>query len=195
MSPASGAPRAESKDDPYEPKMFPGAVLEDQEAVAMAEADPVVISKVPYSSPDPETDGIRMIPLTEQGTGGTVGRPESAATAASDAANLREIEDYDGKSKEDLVALAEERDLNVERTDGKPVEGNVKLRQEDYIAALREDDTKDMKAGDFKKLVAEAQDEEALAKVERLYMDSDAAYSSVEDAIQKRDRELENANE
>lgn len=45
-------------------KMFPAAVLDDQEAIMAKEFEPVVFGPPPFSSPDPETDGIRMEPVS-----------------------------------------------------------------------------------------------------------------------------------
>jgi hypothetical protein len=52
MSPASGPPQEE--------KMFPAALLEDQEEIMSGERDPVVLGMPPFSSPDPETEKVNM---------------------------------------------------------------------------------------------------------------------------------------
>ena len=120
MSPAS-APNESGK-------VYPNRTLEDQDV----EMQPIVLGPAPFSSPDPETDGIRMLPL-EDGT--------SAASAANEAAKLRE-------------------------------------------------DAKDMKAADFKEAVEAAQTQEELDAVQEAYDESGKEYSTVDDAITKRQEEL-----
>jgi hypothetical protein len=117
-------------------KMFPNALIEDQEAIEMAEAEPVVLSTAPYSSPDPETDGIRMVPLDDQ-----------TSTSAAGAEKSGDADD------------------------------------------------KNMKAGEWKDLVDEAQDSEALSAVEQRYLDAEADFKTVEDAIEKKREELSNGND
>jgi hypothetical protein len=46
-------------------QVHPNRIEEDQEM----EMQPIVLGPAPYSSPDPETDGIKMLPL-EEGTSG-----------------------------------------------------------------------------------------------------------------------------
>ena len=169
------------------PKMFPAAAMEDQEAL-MAGENPtnVVLSGVPFSSPDPATDAQRMIPL-EEGTGG-----ENAAQAREDAAAARSgagSEDYNSLSPEELDRLVEERDLKVE---GSGANGNV--LKKDKVAALQADDASDMKAADFKQRISEAQDQEALDEALQLYAGSGKEYASVVAAGEKRQEEINAGN-
>ena len=168
MSPAS-APNESGK-------VYPNRVLEDQDV----EMQPVVMGTPPFSSPDPATDGIRMLPLEDQTT-------PNAAEAADQAAELRELGSYGDKSPDELKSLAEERDLTVTRTDGK----DGRLRKEDYVAALTQDDTSDMKAADFKELVAGASTEEELQSVADTFEASGREYASVNAAIDKRLEEIQ----
>lgn len=181
MSPASGPVT--------DPKLFPAAVHEDQEAILMTDgSERTVLSAPPFSSPDPATDARRMLPL-EDGS--------SAHQSAVEAAEIREattLSDYNSLSPAELKELAEERDLEIEGT-GKG--GNVK--KSDYVSALEADDLSDMKAADFKELVANATTQDELDEAAGKYADSEKSYASVEDAIEKRqdelDAEADNANE
>ena len=144
------------------------------------EMEPITLGPAPYSSPDPATDGIRMLPL-EDGT--------SAAEAADAAAESREATNYASMDKADLVKLAEERDIEVSRGDGKdgdPVKA-------DYVAALTQDDTSDMKAADWKEAVANASDMESLENLADQYANSGAEYKSVDQAFISREEELKSA--
>ena len=160
-------------------KMFPAAVRDDQEMLANAEDKPIVLGPGPYSSPDPTTDGIRMLPL-EDGTSAYEARVEAATVrmqgeAAADG-------DYSKMNKAELKSLAEERDLTVEGT-----------KKDDYLAALRADDARDMKASDFKDRVTAATTQEELDEAAELYAASEASYSSVEAAIEKKQGEIDEA--
>lgn len=161
MSPASGPV--------HEPKMFPAATMEDQEKMANEENEPIVLGATPFSSPDPETDARKMLPL-EDGT---------SAYEAKEAAASAQSTDYNSMSAAEVKSLAAERDLTVE--------GNKKA---DYVSALNADDAKDKKAADWKAEIEAAQDEEALTALHAAYEDADADYSSVEAAFDKRAEEL-----
>jgi hypothetical protein len=123
--PASGPAQTE--------KTFPAAVLEDQEAIVSGSQDPVTLGMPPFSSPDPGTDGIQMVPLT----GGT---EEQQQAAAADAVPDEE-----------------------------------------------------KKAGDWVDVVKAAPSSEALDEVEERYSNSPADFKSVDDAIDRRRTELEEA--
>ena len=61
-------------------KMYPNRIEEDQEV----EMTPVVMGTPPFSSPEPETDGQRMLPLEDQTTAEVpegVELPEGTPTA------------------------------------------------------------------------------------------------------------------
>lgn len=60
-------------------KLIPAATFEDQEA----EVTPIVLGMPPFSSPNPATDGIKMIPI-EDGTSGDPGNPSDEAVAAAE---------------------------------------------------------------------------------------------------------------
>ena len=72
MSPAS-APNESGK-------VYPNRVLEDQDV----EMQPIVLGPAPFSSPDPETDGIRMLPL-EDGSSAS----EEASVLSGDAKEMK----------------------------------------------------------------------------------------------------------
>jgi protein-tyrosine-phosphatase len=167
VSPASGSQLPD--------KLFPNRVEEDQDV----EMQPIVMGTPPFSSPDPVTDGIRMLPLEDQTT-------LNAAQAADQAAALRGLTDYESMSQEDLKSLTDERDLEVTRT-----EGEGRLRKSDYIAALQQDDASDMKASDFKNLVDQATSEEELQQVADAYEASGREYKSVDEAIDSKYEELQ----
>ena len=77
-----------------EPKMFPAALLEDQEAVMGQSMEPVVFGPPPFSSDDPETDGRKLVPLTD-------------ATEDAEAEADAEAEGDDGKKAADWKAEVE----------------------------------------------------------------------------------------
>lgn len=172
MSPASGPV--------LEPKMFPAATMEDQEAVMEGRTEATVLGPPPFSSPDPASEARRMLPV-EDGT--------SAHQAALDAEAVRTEGDYSKLDPKALKALADERGLEVEGT-GKS--GNV--TKADFIAALHEDDAKDMKASDWKAEIDAAQDQDALDAVAQRYYDAGATYKTVEDAIDRKQGEIDNAD-
>jgi hypothetical protein len=102
MSPASGAPGTD--------KLFPNRVEEDQDIVEMS---PVVMGTPPFSSPDPATDGVRMVPLHNQTTDKTAAEAADEAAAASDedkkAADWKnEIEN--AATEEELQAISDRYD-------------------------------------------------------------------------------------
>jgi hypothetical protein len=178
MSPAS-APVTNSK-------LYPAAVHEDQEAIAMTDgSERTVLACPPFSSPDPSTDAKKMLPLSD----GT-----SAHQSALEAANVRDAakveaappeEGYSSLGMKELKNLAEERDLEIEGT-GK----NGAIKKDDYVKALNEDDASEMNAAEFKKLVAEAETQEDLDEIAELYTDSGKTYVTVEAAIDDRQDEL-----
>lgn len=151
-----------------ESKMFPAATMEDQEKMANEENNPIVLGGVPFSSPDPATEARKMLPL-EDGTSAYEAREPSESASG----------DYDSMKVADLKKLAEERDLKVEGG-----------RKADLLDALRGDDAKDMKAADFKAKIDAATTQEELDEVAELYSASGADYSSVDDALDKKQNEI-----
>lgn len=175
MSPASGPV--------HDAKLFPAAVQEDQEALVEGKTELTEIGPAPFSSPDPQTDAIKMLPL-EDGT-------SSAYDARkADQARHSDTTDYKSMSPDELKSLAEERGLKVK---GTGANGNVK--KSDLVEALTEDDTKDMKAGDWKDQISAAADQDALDEVLDRYEASGADYSTVETAAEKRQKEIDEAAE
>jgi hypothetical protein len=167
MSPASGPV--------HEPKLHPAATMDDQEMVEAGEGSEIVLGPAPFSSPDPATDAQKMLPLSD-GTSAYEARVE-AQEGYQDGP-----EDYKSMKKDELVALAGERDVNVEG-----------MKVDEIRAALAADDASDMKAADFKQQIADAADQDALDAVGELYEASGKSYSSVEDAMEKRQTEIDEA--
>ena len=149
-------------------KLNPAAAMEDQGK----EPSSIVLGGAPFSSPDPLTDAKKMLPL-EDGTSAYEARESAAEAKASD---------YDSMKKPELQAAAAERDLDV-----------TGMKVDEIRAALRADDSSDMKAADFKAQVEAAEDQEALDAAAQLYADSGKEYSSVEDAIEKKQDEIDEA--
>lgn len=120
--------------DPFA-KLYPAATLDDQEAIENMEAEPIVLGPGPYSSPDPETDGIRMLPLEDQGSGGTVGMAAEmeAASATSDkdlnAGQWKDLVEA-AESEEELDAV-EQRYLDAE-ADYSTVESAIEAKRESF---------------------------------------------------------------
>lgn len=159
-----------------EPKLHPAAAMEDQEMLSLDEGAKIVLGTPPFSSPDPQTDALKMLPLSD----GT-----SAYEAAQEAADARKAAaggDYESMKKDELKALAEERDIDV---------SDMKVAE--MRAALREDDASDMKAADFKAQVDAAEDQDALDAAAELYEGSGKSYASVEAAIEKKQDEINDA--
>lgn len=151
-----------------ESKMFPAATMEDQERLMAEENTPIVLGGVPYSSPDPSTDARKMLPL-EDGTSAYEAREPSESASG----------DYDSMKVAELKSLVEERDLSVEGS-----------KKADLLAALRADDAKDMKAADFKSQIEAATTQDELDEAAELYDASGSSYSSVVDAIEKKQTEI-----
>lgn len=160
------------------PKRFSAARLEDQEDIENMAREPIRMGTPPFSSPDPATDGVRMLPL--EGGHGSVG-----TTLVGDENSSDSGDDYSKLSPAELKELAEERGLEVK---GTGANGNVK--KVDLVSALQQDDTKDMKAADWKKEIEEAADQDALDEIATRYDDSGASYTTVKAAIEKRQEEF-----
>ena len=155
-----------------EPKLDPARAMEDQGS----EPTEIVLGTPPFSSPDPATDGLKMLPL-EDGTSAYEARQDAAAVRSAG-----EDGDYSSMSKKELQDLAAQRDVDV---DG--------LKKDEIVSALQADDASDMKASDFKDQIAAAQDQDALDSVAELYSASGRSYSSVEAALEKRQGEIDDA--
>lgn len=168
MAPASG-PVSDSK-------LHPAATMDDQEKVESGENAQIVLGPAPFSSPDPATDAIKMLPL-EDGTSAYEARQDAAA-----ARSAAEAGDYDSMKKNELQALAADRDIDV--TD---------MKVDEIRSALREDDASDMKASDFKEKVNAAATQDELDEAAALYDASGKSYASVEDAIEKKQSEINDA--
>ena len=169
MSPASGPV--------HEPKMVPAATMEDQDAILEGKVEPIVLGAPPYSSPDPATDARKMLPL-EDGT--------SAYEAREEVVGKYDTTDYKSMKADELKALVAERDLTPDSN-----------KKDDLVAALTADDAEGMKASDFKDRIAAATTQEELDAVGEFYTNSGRSYSSVENAMEARQKELdeaENAN-
>lgn len=175
MSPASGPVN--------NPKMIPAATMEDQEEILNEQRALTEIGPAPFSSPDPATDARKMLPL-EDGTSSAYD-----SRVADQARHQAEATNYNSMSLEDLKSLAEEKDLDVEGT-GK--DGRVK--KSDYVDALNSDDTKDMKAADWKEQISAAADQDALDEVAERYSESGHTYKSVEAAVEARQKEIDDAD-
>jgi len=170
-----------------EPKMFPAATMEDQEAAMEGNPDNVIVlGGAPFSSPDPETIAKTMLPLSD-GTSAYEARED--VVRDEDGAQV-EGTNYDSMSPAELKTLAEERDLSVT---GTGANGNV--LKKDLVAALKEDDTSDMKAADFKTQIEAATTQEELDAAAELYADSGKNYSTVVTAVEKKQTEINEANE
>lgn len=173
MSPASGPVT--------DPKLIPAATMEDQEGIVEGSlGERTVLGTVPFSSPDPATDAIKMLPLSD----GT-----SAHQAALDAAETRESglsTNYKKMSNDELKALVESREIGDIEGTGK--KGNVV--HDDYVAALEADDAKDMNSTKWKEAVAAATTTEELDALAEKYDNSGAEYSTVEAAFDTRYEEL-----
>lgn len=164
--------------NPY--KDVPNAVEEHQEAIMNGDFEPTYLSTPPFSSPDPRTEGLRMVPL-EDGIGAhqTEEQVRKMSLTDDEAGDSGEISDYSKMKVADLKALVEERGLEAE--------GNKKA---DYIAALQADDAADMKASDFIEAINAAEDQEALDAAVALYEAQDRTLVSVEAAVEKKQTEL-----
>lgn len=158
-------------------KLYPAAVSADQEMIVSGNQERTVLGPPPFSSPNPATEARRMLPL-EDGT--------SAHVASLEAHEQREAgkgSDYSSMDAKALKALVEERDLTPESN-----------KKADLIAALQEDDASDYKAADFKQLVEAASSQEELDQAAELYEASGKSYSSVESAIEKKQDEINEAD-
>ncbi len=156
--------------------MVPAATMEDQERMANESPTPIVLGPVPFSSPDPVTDAIKMLPL-EDGTSAYEARVEAQEGYSTD-------NDYKSMKKEELTALAAEREVNVEG-----------MKVDEMRAALQEDDASDMKASDFKDRVKAATTQEELDEAAEFYSASGKEYSSVDAAVEAKQKEIDDSGE
>lgn len=157
-----------------EPKMFPAATMDDQEKLMNGEQTVSIVTTPPFSSPDPQTDGLKM-EIVDANVSAYDARENAAAAQAE--ANSG---DYDSMKAADLKALAEERDLEVEGT-----------KKADYVAALQADDASEFKAADFKDRVNAATTQEELDAAAEFYANSGKTYSSVEAAVEAKQSEID----
>ena len=165
MAPASGPV--------HEPKMFPAATMDDQEKLMNGEQTVSIVTTPPFSSPDPQTDGLKM-EIVDANVSAYDARENAAAAQAE--ANSG---DYDSMKVADLKALAEERGLD---SDGKKA---------DLVAALQADDASEFKASDFKDRVNAATTQEELDAAAEFYANSGKTYSSVEAAVEAKQSEID----
>lgn len=157
----------------WQDKLVPVATFADQEDIVEGNFEPTYLGPAPYSSPDPATDGLRLVPL-EDGIGAHQGALE--AQAGREAAVTG---DYESMKAAQLKALVADRGLEAD--------GNKKA---DYIDALMADDASDMKASDFIQQINSAQDQDELDAAVALYEAQDRTLKSVEDAVEKKQTEL-----
>jgi hypothetical protein len=180
MTPASGVVE--------NPKQFPAATMDDQDAVAarneMEEGveGRIVLGAVPHSSPVGHTEAQKMLPL-EDGT--------SAYEAAIDAEQRRNAESLSGMKKDELVSLAEREDIDL--PDG--VDDFNDMKVDDLKDHIRQQRASGMKASDFTDKIKAAQSQEELDAVTEEYEASGKNLKSVESAIEKRQDELDAADE
>ena len=161
-----------------DPKTYPAATLEDQDAIDAGElGEGIVMGTPPHSSPDPATDGARMLPL-EDGT--------SAHDAALDAAYARENEqaesegeDYSSLKVAELREKMEERELD-----------HSGMKKDDMVAALQEDDASRMDESDFISRIEAAKNQDELDAVAELYEAQENEWSAVENAFEAKQTEL-----
>jgi hypothetical protein len=161
--------------DPFD-KMIPAATSEDQEGIlAGTHGEATVLGTPAFSSPDPVTDGITMLPL-EDGT--------SAHQGALEAAKVRDenADPYESLKNADLKKLVKERGLEAESN-----------KNDDLLKALRAHDADGMLAGDFIEKVNAATDQDSLDAAVALYEAQDRELVSVEDAIEKKQTEINEA--
>lgn len=83
-----------------DPKLFPAAVMEDQEALAAGATEPIVMGAPPFSSNDPETDGRRLVPLGGESV------PESSDEDKKAAEWKADVEAADSQEALDAVAAS-----------------------------------------------------------------------------------------
>jgi hypothetical protein len=114
---------------PRPDKLFPAAVHDDQEKIAMAEMEPVVLGHIPFSSNDPRTERVKFEPLEDQ---------QARMSASGDTSATNE----------------------------------------------------DKKAADWKAEVEAASSQDELDAVVASYADTGAEYKTVEDAIEKKQAEI-----
>lgn len=164
--------------NPY--KDIPNAVEEHQEAIMNGDFEPTYISTPPFSSPDPATEGLRMVPL-EDGIGAhqTEAQVRKMSLTDEEANGGAEITDYGKMKVDDLKALVEERNLEAESN-----------KKADLVAALQADDAADMKASDFIEAINAATNQEELDAAAELYEAQERTLVSVESAIEKKQTEL-----
>lgn len=163
---------------PNPDKQFPNLPEEEQEV----ELEPVVMGPPAYGSPDPESNTNTLLPLVDDPM-------RTAASAADEAAAVRDQANYSKMDKDVLAQMASDRGLEVE---GTGANGNVK--KSDLVSALTAADAEDMDSRDFISRVEAATDEDQLDEAEEFYENSGKEYASVEKAIDKKRAELEEAS-
>jgi hypothetical protein len=165
--------------------MFPAAAMEDQEKIMEGSQPISYISTPPFSSPDPGTDALKM-EIVDSEQDALTAKVEGAEVAKGKA----EGTNYNSLSPEELDNLVKERDLTVK---GTGANGNV--LKKDKVAALQADDTSDLKAADFKKRVDDATTQEELDEAAQFYTDSGKDYASVKAAVEKKQEEINEADQ
>lgn len=178
MAPASGPVT--------DPKMFPSAVMDDQDAIANEnepggemEGSQIVLGPVAVSSPNPETEAQRMLPL-EDGT--------SAYEAGEAAATRRAAESLTDVKKPELVEIAQSE--NVPLPDG--VDDHEDMKADDLKQAIRENRASGLRAKDFIERINNATDQASLDAAVEEYEASGKELSTVEKAAEKKQDELDN---
>jgi hypothetical protein len=166
MAPASGPV--------HDPKMFPAATMDDQEKIMEGEQTVSIVTTPPFSSPDPNTDALKM-EIVDSNVSAYDARENAAAAKLGESS-----EDYDSMKVADLKALAEERGLDTEGA-----------KKADLVSALQADDASEFKAADFKDRVNAATTQEELDAAAEFYANSGKSYSSVEAAVEAKQSEID----
>jgi hypothetical protein len=87
--------------------MYPAATADDQEGIMEGKQEPTVLSTPSFSSPNPETDALKMLPV-EDGTSAHVASLEAHALRA--AGNAAEMKAGDFKDQVEAATTQEELD-------------------------------------------------------------------------------------
>jgi hypothetical protein len=160
--------------------MFPAATMDDQEKIAQEDGmDGIVLGAPAFSSPNPDTDNSRMLPL-EDGT--------SAYEAGEAAATRRAAESLSDVKKDELVEIARSEDVPL--PDG--AEDHSDMKVDELKQAIRENRASGLRAKDFIEKVNASTDQTSLDAAVEEYEASGKNLSTVEKAIEKKQDDLDN---
>lgn len=120
------------------PKRFAAARLEDQEDIENMAREPIRMGTPPFSSPDPATDGVRMLPL--EGGHGSVGTTLVGDENSADSGDDKGMKAADWKKEVEEAANQETLDEIATRYDESgadyaTVKSAIEKRQEELDAA------------------------------------------------------------